>query len=107
MTLDRIEYNATTKKLIISCASAEHNFMAGIGREIMSIVSANSNSFTANDPSYEIIENGDSGNHLPSTPTPSRTLTNSYCQVSLWGMKNTVASQTAACAFSTRPSRHS
>lgn len=74
LTLHRIDYSPSTKKLIISCVSAEHNFMAGIGREIMTLVNSDNNDFTGNNPDYEIIENSDSGT-ISDTPPQEHLLT--------------------------------
>lgn len=59
--LRRIDYGPTTRKLIITCASRKHHFMANIGLEIMGLVSSNDNAFMNNDPESEIIESGDCG----------------------------------------------
>lgn len=61
LILQRIDYSPTTKKLIVSCASREHNYMSNIGREIIDLVRSDSNAFTGNDPDYQIIEHGDDG----------------------------------------------
>ncbi|KAL0633476.1 hypothetical protein Q9L58_007646 [Maublancomyces gigas] len=56
----KIDHSPTTKRLIVSCASHEHNYMAYIGPEIMRLITSDDNSFTGNDPVFEIVENTDS-----------------------------------------------
>lgn len=66
-TRDRIDYSHTTKKLIITCASREHRFMANIEQEMMRIVTSDDDAFTGNDPDYQIVGVGDSRTFRPAS----------------------------------------